>query len=171
MVLRVSVIFVFLYCCTVSKLNAQIYLQLEKANTTKVIKFSTGDRVFFRTARYGDEWQSGNIYRILPEEKALVFDDRITYLQDITHFKYYRAWPNGIGTNLMRFSGAWFVFAGIIEGGTALGVLESNYRFGADTAIIGGTAFLTGFLTKKIWATAVRKMNDRNRLRIIDLNP
>jgi hypothetical protein len=71
----------------------------------------------------------------------------------------------------MRFGAAWFVFAGIIEGGRSFGVLETNYKFGTDTAIIGGTALLTGFLTKKIWGTAIKKMNDRNRLRIIDLNP
>lgn len=151
--------------------DSQMYLQLERANSIKVIKFAPGDKIFFRTSKFGDSWQQGNIYRILPEENALVFDDRITYLKDITHFKYYRAWPNGIGTNLMRFGAAWFVFAGIIEGGRSLGVLDTNYKFGTDTAIVGGTALLTGFLTKKIWATAIKKMNDKNRLRIIDLNP
>lgn len=149
--------------------TAQIYLQLEKANSTTVHKYSAGEKILFKTIDYPEYWQNGEIYRILPEEKALVFDDRITYLKDISHFRYYRKWPNGIGTNVMRFGAAWFVFAGIIEGGRSIGVLETNYTFGTDTAIIGGTALLGGFLTKTIWGTATKTINNNNRLVIIDL--
>lgn len=150
-------------------MSGQIFLQFEKANSTTVLKYGIGEKIQFKTIAYPEYWQNGKIYRILPEEKALVFDDRITYLKDISHFKYYRKWPNGVGTNLMRFGAAWFVFAGIIEGGRSTGVLDTTYEFGADTAIIGGTALLGGFLTKTIWGTANKTINDNNRLRIIDL--
>lgn len=155
--------------CGIYTVDAQIFLQLEKANTPDVKKYSAGDRIYFKTAVYSKYWQRGNIVQIIPEDNALVFEDRITYVQDITYFKYFRTWPNAIGSNLMRFGAVWFVFAGIIEGGRASGVLDTQYKFGADTAIIGGSALLSGFLMRKLWAVSVKKMNDRNRLRIIDL--
>lgn len=147
----------------------QIFFQLERSGTTNVQRYAAGDRIVFKTKDYPDAWQKNKIFRILPEDNALVFDDRITYLQDITYFKYYRPWPNGIGTNLMRFGGAWFLFAGIIEGGRELGVLDTRYTFGTDTAVIGGTALLSGFLIKKLWGVSVKKINSKNRVRIIDL--
>lgn len=160
---------VFALIVSSTQISAQLFLQLEKSNSTTVHKYGIGEKIHFKTIDYPEYWQNGKIYRILPEEKALVFDDRITYLKEISHFKYYRKWPNGIGVNLMRFGAAWFVFAGIIEGGRSTGVLDTSYEFGTDTAIIGGTALIGGFLTKAIWGTATKTINDSNRLRIIDL--
>jgi hypothetical protein len=160
--------YVFLFF-GVTHAHGQIYLQYEKANSTKVTKYGPGQQITFKTIQYPEYWLKGEIYKILPDEKALVFDDRITYLKDITHFRYYRTWPKAIGTNLMRFGAAWFLFAGIIEGGSAIGVLETNYKFGTDTAIIGGTALIGGFLTRSLWGTATKPINGHNRLIIIDL--
>ena len=150
-------------------LKGQIYLQLEKSNSTKVIKYGAGQQIYFKTIEFPEYWQNGKIYRIVPEEKSIVFDDRITYLHEISDFRYFRRWPNAIGTNLMRFGVSWFAFAGLIEGLSALELIDSPYRFGTDTAIIGGVAIASGYLTKKLFTTATKKINGRNRLRIIDL--
>lgn len=166
--LRVTV-FLILVNLTFTPVDGQVFLQLEKANVPTVRKYAAGDKIYFMSTVYPKKWQSGRIVQILPEDNAVVFDDRITYLRDITHFKYYRPWPNAIGTNLMRFGVAWFVFAGIIEGGRATGVLDTQYKFGTDTAVIGASAILGGFLIKSVWAASVKKMNNRNRLRIIDI--
>lgn len=149
--------------------DSQIFLQLEKANSTKVIKYSSGDQIYFKSIEYPEYWQDGKIYRIIPEEKSVVFGDRITYLKDITSFRYYRRWPQAIGNNLMRFGVSWFAFAGLIEGLSELELIDSPYRFGTDTAIIGASAIASGYLTKKLFTVVTKKMNDRNRLRIIDL--
>ena len=150
---------------------SQVYFQFERAHSLTVRKYGPGDVIEFKSMLYPDYWQKGKIIQILPNENAIVFEDRISYLRDFTHFKYYRPWPNGIGTNLMRFSGAWILFAGVIEGGRSIGVLETNYKFGTDTAFIGITAFLSGFLLKKIWGVSINRLNNKNRVRIVDIRP
>lgn len=149
--------------------EAQLYFQLERAGSLKVRKYSPGDPISFQTRKIPDEWQSGTILEILPREEALVFDDRITYIADINRFRYKRPWPNVIGASLFRFGIAWFVFAGIIEGGRRAGVLDTNYSFGTDTAIIGASAISSGFLIRELWAEAVLDIGTRHRVRIIDL--
>lgn len=152
-----------------SCLSGQLYFQLEKAGSLKVKKYSVGNEINFKTTKIPDEWQKGTIVEILPADGALVFDDRISYLRDFSYFRYKRPWPNGIGISLFRFGIAWMVFAGIIEGGRRLGVLDTQYEFGTDTAIIGGSSMLSGFLIKQLWSEAIIKINERNRVRIIDL--
>ncbi len=149
--------------------HAQIYLQLERAGTVKVRKYASGEYITFKSTEHPEYWQHGPIYKILPEEKSVVFADRITYLRDISHFRYKRSWPQAIGNNLMVFGISWFGFAGLIELTSELDLIDSPYRFGTDTAIIGGTALVTGFLTKRLFTTVTKKINKRNRLRIIDL--
>jgi len=61
------------------------------------------------------------------------------------------------------------VMGGLIEGLTAANLIESNYRFGTDTAVIGATAAITGYLTQKLWSKAIKKLNKRKRVRIIDI--
>lgn len=148
-----------------------VYLQLERANTTKVKRFYSGDKIFFKTMDLPDQWQQGRIFQVLPRENALVFDDRITYLEDITDFKYYRTWPRSISFVMTRFGAGWLLFGGVIEGGRAAGVLDTQYKFGWDTAFIGVGSVLTGILINRLWSVSKKKMNDRNRLRIIDIRP
>ena len=69
----------------------------------------------------------------------------------------------------MRFGISWFAFAGLLTGLNEVGALENSFNFGTDTAIIGGSALVTGYLTKKLFATVTRKLNGKNRLRIVDL--
>ena len=161
--------FISISILPIEKIQSQVYLQLEKANSLKTWKYQKGEKITFQTKFHPGYWQSQAIYEILPEDDAVFFGDRIVHISDFTKFQFERPFVNGLGTNVMRFGVAWFVFAGIIEGGTAIGVLETDYRFGTDTAIIGGTAILGGFLTKILWGKSVRPMNGNNRLRIIDV--
>ena len=149
--------------------QAQVFLQLERAGSLKVKKYPAGADIKFKTSAYPDYWQNGRIYQILPEEQSVVFSDRITYLKDYTHFRYQRGWPNAIGTNLTRFGVSWFAFAGLLAGLNEFGVLENEFNFGRDTVIVGGTALVTGYLTKRLFTTVTRHINGKNRLRIIDL--
>ena len=150
-------------------LDGQVFFQLERANTTKVKRYSIGDVITFRTDEYNEHWLTGKIVNILPDDNALVFYDKIMYLDEMTHFRYQRDWARITGNTLMRFGVAWLSFAGIIEGLRRLDAIETQYEFGTDTAIIGLSALTTGFLTKKLWQTAMVKLNNRNRVRILDI--
>ncbi len=162
------IFFLFLILCS-KGISGQIYLQLEKANSLNVRRYSAGDHITFRTSEFGENWLDGHIHQILPKEDALVFYDKIVYLPEVTHFQYTRPWLHGLGANTMRFGAAWLTFATTIEGLRRLDAIDTQYEFGVDTAVIGLTAVATGFLVQKIWGRAVKKMNSRNRLRIIDV--
>ena len=149
-------------------LSAQVYFQFEQANKIRAKKYSAGDQVTFRTNEFGENWLTKNIIEILPEDNALVFYDQITYLDEMTHFRYRRPWADIAGTNLMRFGVSWIAFGGVIEGLRQLDAIDTGYEFGVDTAVIGLSSIATGFLTKKLWARATKKLNERNRVRIID---
>lgn len=153
---------------TLDSLSAQLYFQFEEAFTTDVRKYQVGDIIEFRTKQF-QGWQQGSISQILPEDNALLFEDRITHLEDFTHFKYTRPAAVAVGTTLELFGASWLLIGGAIEGLRGVGAIETQYEFGWDTAIIGVTSMATGFLTRKLWGKAVKKMNDRNRVRIIDL--
>ncbi len=148
----------------------QVYFQLERAEITKVWRFSTGEELEFRTDDI-DGWQRGIITQILPEAQTLVFDDAIVPLDEISHLKIKQPWAKAMGQTVMLFGSAWLVMGGTIEGLRSIDVIETDYVFGWDTAAIGVTAFVSGFLTQHFLGKVVRKINKRNRVRIIDLRP
>ncbi len=152
-----------------TSLNSQIFFQFEQANSLKVRKYPMGAMISYQTSLYPGEWQEGEIMDINVDKQSLVFDDRVTYLREMTYLRYERPWAIGVGTSLFVFGGSWLAFGGAIEGLRSINAIETNYVFGWDTAIIGGTSLATGYLTRKLWGTAVKKLNDRKRVRIIDL--
>lgn len=154
---------------SIADTNAQIYFQYEQANTLKVRKYQAGDIITFRLKQFGKEWISDDILQLVPEDNTVVFYDQIVQLDEFTHFQYDRPWANTVGTSLMTFGGSWLIFGGAIEGLRRLDAIDTNYEFGTDTAIIGLSTIVTGYLTKKLWSKALKKMNKRNRVRIIDL--
>lgn len=149
--------------------DAQIYFQYEQANTLKVRKYQAGDIITFRLKQFGKEWISDDILQLVPEDNTVVFYDQIVQLDEFTHFQYERPWANTVGTSLMTFGGSWLIFGGAIEGLRRIDAIDTNYEFGTDTAIIGLSTILTGYLTRKLWSRAQKKMNKRNRVRIIDV--
>lgn len=149
--------------------DAQIFFQYEQANSLKVRKYQAGDIIKFRLKQFGEEWITDDIRQIVPEDNTLVFYDQIIQLDEITHFQYDRPWANSVGTSLMTFGTSWLVFGGAIEGLRSIDAIETDYKFGTDTAIIGVSTILTGYLTKKLWSKAIKKMNKKNRVRIVDV--
>ena len=149
--------------------DAQIFFQYEQANSLKVRKYQAGDIIKFRLKQFGEEWITDDIIQIVPEDNTLVFYDQIIQLDEITHFQYNRPWANSVGTSLMTFGTSWLVFGGAIEGLRSIDAIETDYKFGTDTAIIGVSTILTGYLTKKLWSKAIKKINKKNRVRIVDV--
>jgi hypothetical protein len=164
-------VWVFFGILLVTQLDAQVYLQLERAHSLRLKKFFPGEKIEFKTQDIPDYWQSGVIIDILPTDRSLVFTDRITQIEEISYFRFERNWPKPVSFTLTAFGISWLAFGGVIEGGRSLGVLDTEYTFGWDTALIGAGSLVSGLLIRKIWSLSVRKMNDRNRLRIIDLRP
>jgi hypothetical protein len=108
---------------------SQIYFQFEQANTVDVKKYGLGETIDFKTKKY-EGWQRGTISNILPEDGALIFPDRITYVDDITYFKFKRPVVNTLGTTVQYFGASWLVMGGAIEGLNRIGALETQYEFG-----------------------------------------
>ena len=163
----------FLFCCSivfsVVPLHSQLFFQFEQANKIKTKRYSAGDKIMFRTGEFGENWLTDEIIQILPEDNALVFYDRITYLDEMTHFQYNRPWAKITGGTLLRFGASWLVFGGAIEGLRRIDALETDYEFGTDTLMIGLGSMATGYLINRLWGKAIKKINDRNRVRIIDV--
>ena len=167
--LILTLLFAFLKI-TLSNVEAQVFFQLEKANTTNVKRYQIGDDVIYRTSEFSNSWINGRLIDILPKDNAIVFYDKITHLDEITHVKYERSWAKTSGNTLTQFGIAWLSFAGIIEGLRQLDAIDTQYEFGTDTAIIGMTSIASGLIIKHIWQTASVKLNKKNRVRIIDVN-
>lgn len=151
------------------EIRGQLYFQFEQAHKIKTKRYTVGDKIQFRTSEFGENWLTDEIIQILPEENALVFYDRITYLEDMTHFQYTRPWAKITGGTLMRFGASWLLFGGAIEGLRRIDAIDTEYEFGTDTLIIGLSSFFTGYLTNQLWGKAIKKINQRNRVRIIDI--
>lgn len=160
---------IYAICGTSINLDAQIYFQYEQAESIDVKRWSAGDKILFRQNRFGNEWVSERIVEILPESNSMLLQDQILHLDDITYIRYNRPLPNTIGKTLTYFGVSWLTMGGLIEGLAEINAIETQYRFGVDTAIIGASSILTGYLTQKLWSKATKKLNKRRRVRIIDL--
>jgi len=149
--------------------QAQIYFQYEQSGTLDVKRWTAGDKILFRQKRFGDEWVSDRILQILPEDNALLFNDQIVHLDEISYIQYPRPVPNILGKTLTYFGASWLVLGGTLHGLTELNLLESGFQFGTDTALIGATSIATGYLMQKLWSKAIKKINANKRVRIVDL--
>ncbi len=156
-------------CLFLPSLSGQVFFQFEQAHKIKAKKYTEGDKITFRTEQFGEVWLSDKIIQIIPADNALIFYDRITYLDELTYFQYRRPWAQVTGTNLMRFGGSWLIFGGAIEGLRRIEAIDTEYEFGTDTAIIGLSSILSGYLINKLWGRAIKKINSKNRVRIIDV--
>ncbi len=164
-----SCFLILLFALISSPSEGQIFFQYEQANSLKVQKYQAGDIITFRLKQFGDEWITDDILQIVPEDNSLVFYDQIVQLDEFTHFQYDRPWAKLTGTSLMTFGASWLIFGGAIEGLRRIDAIDTQYEFGTDTAIIGISTIVTGYLTQKLWGKAIKKMNKRNRVRIVDV--
>ena len=144
-------LFFLLAFSTPCDVSGQLYFQLENAFTTDVKRYSIGDALQYRTKEFEENWLTDKIVRILPQDDALVFYDKIIYLDEITHVRYNQPWANGLGTSLMGFGIGWLSYGGAIEGLRGIGAIETQYEFGWDTAIIGASSLVSGYLIKNSW--------------------
>jgi len=147
------------------ELHSQIYLQLERANSTETIKFYEGDYLQFKLKEYPKTWRNEEILVIKPEENIIVFEDNFYHIEDLHSIRLSKKWAKSVGTKMMLFSASWFVFGGI--GTLASG--EGGYKMSEREIIIGGLFASVGYFIRTVFSKKKIKLNKWKRLRIIDL--
>lgn len=147
-------------------LRSQKVLLLEKYGQDKAQRLSRGDALTFRME--GDNfWQSGVITELRPDIQAIVMNERFVLIEEIEVLRLSGSGLlNYMGLSFMTFGVGWSAFA--LVGYATDGNPETAYS-GFD-ATVSATAIASGFLLRKLFARKKLKMNERNRLRIVDLS-
>lgn len=149
---------------------AQKFIQLELPGDPIANKYFEGSSIAYKLVDYPDEYFNKVINRIDVENKLLVFDDGFIEVADITHIRRFRPWAKALGYSLNAFGVVWLGYG-------ALGAVfaeddgfgNEGTRFGWDTAIIGGTALLTGWIMRKWLYKKDYKLGKHARLRMLDI--
>ncbi len=155
-----TLLFCFLLFQTV---DAQIYLQLEKANDPISKKFARGSIMDIKTKSDQENWIRISLSDVLYPEQLIVFNNGFEKIEDITHIRLYNNWAKHLGEQISRFSIAWILYGGVAN-------VAFDSEFGTPEIIIGVAAFLTGWMIKKFWYKKTYSMGNVHRLRIVDLN-
>lgn len=155
----VSCLFVF------STLSSQIYLQLERANNPKSLKFYENELLEFTLKEYPKTWRYETILAIKPDANTIVFEDNFYNINEIHSIRLRKQWATSIGTNLLYASAAWFTYG-------AIGSLTSGsqgYKMSSDEILIGVGAATIGYFIRTVLSKKKIKLNSRKRLRIMDI--
>ncbi|PHI19625.1 hypothetical protein CEQ90_12190 [Lewinellaceae bacterium SD302] len=149
-----------------SLLYGQRVLLLEKAGQNQSQKLYEGDGLTFRMK--GDNfYQEGMISELRPDIQAMVINDRFILLNEVESLRFEGSGIlNYAGLSLMTFGVGWSLFAA--AGYAVDGNPETSYS-GFDLTV-SATSFATGFLLRKLFARRRFKLNDRKRLRVVDLS-
>lgn len=149
--------------------NSQIFLQIEKFNSPKTIKFVEGDQFEFRLHAYPKTWRTGVLEQILIEEETIVLDGDFFQLDELKDIRIYRPWANTLGRSLIQFSVAWFGYALILDAFNIESLFGEDFSIGPDTLIIGGSAFGLGIFIRKVFGRKKFKLGRNSRLRLVDI--
>ncbi len=143
-------------------LSAQVYLQLELVNDPQARKYTIGDEITYKTSYMGDIWVTGQIKDILIEDNALVLSNELLSLEHVTYFRTYRKSLLYLTGMLKSFGILWTGY------GTVLSALQRPGITWGQTLSVGIGTFATGYILQKLFYKVPIKLNDNNRLRIVD---
>ncbi len=144
--------------------KTQVVLYMEIMTEDKPIKYYEGQNLMYKSNAFPEDWQTIKIERIMDDEKIILYDGGMIKLTDITEIRRTRSWANVVGYMLQTFGVAWFAFGGVAHFGT------DSFDFGVDTAVIGGTAIVSGWLIRKLFKFKKYKIGKKVRLKILDLS-
>ena len=142
---------------------SQVFLQLERYNNPKSIKFYEGDKLEFRLKEFPDTWRSGMIIDLKPEEQLVLFQETYYHINDFSELRLRYPAVKSIGNKLMQFSGAWYLYGGIAS------LASSEYGMSKKEILLGGSVAALGFLTKKLFYKKRVKLGNKKRLRVMDI--
>lgn len=157
--MRVVILMLLIFSCIVC--SAQVYVQLEIFNDPKALKYSVGDKITYKTIYDPGKWNKGRIDQILIEENTIVLNNAILRLEDATGFMLYRNSVKYVSGTLQTFGVIW-----LVQGALAA-TFGENTPWSRVLGISGG-AYAGGWLFRKLFYKIPIKLNDKNRLRIID---
>lgn len=75
MLCRFLVLILFLCLGGPSNIKGQVYLQIEKINSTDLIRYFPGQSLLYSTKEYPDTWRKSKILKIFPEDQILILED------------------------------------------------------------------------------------------------
>lgn len=155
--LFVAVVFLF-----PSLAPAQKFIQLEKTNRAKVEKFYAGQELTFRLKGDAD-WYTEKITDVQMDSQRVAFELLRARVSDFDAIRL--EYPG-----ILRNSGRAFMVFGAAWGGYSLiGAAFDDYQLTAGTAIVTGTGLLSGFILHQIFKNRDVKLNERKRLRAIEV--
>ncbi len=149
---------------------AQKFIQLELPGDPIASKYFEGSSIAYKLKDYPDEYFHKVIKQINIENELLVFDDGFIEVADITHIRRFRPWAKALGYSLSTFGAVWITYGGLAHVfADDDGFGNEGTRFGWDTAIIGGTAILTGWIMRKWLYKKDYKLGKYASLRMLDI--
>jgi hypothetical protein len=141
-------------------LTAQKFIQVEKSNSTKTVKWYIGNEINIQLEGEEDNWRKYVIQDIDYENKTIEFPTGKIALSKIAKVRTEIGLTQKIGNTLMTFGLA----------ATAIdGISIAINRGGGFFIIVGPISFVTGWLIKKLFKYKTYKMSKDIRLRAMDL--
>jgi len=156
---------------TVEYVSAQKFIQLELPGDPIATKYFEGSVISFKSVDYPDEFFDKRIDKIDIENELLVFEDGLIEVKSITHIRRYRPWAKALGYSLNTFGAVWLGYGALAE---VFAQDQDDPRaegngFGWDTAIIGATAIVSGYVLRKWLYKKDYKIGKYARLRMLDI--
>lgn len=140
----------------------QKFIQLELPGDPIALKYYEGMSISYKLSDYPDDWFSNVIREIKVDNEILVFEDGYITMGEITHIRRYRDWAKAIGYALNTFGVVWLTYGGLAHA-------FSDFEFGIDTAVIGGSALIGGWILRKWLYKKDYKLGKHARLRMLDI--
>ncbi|TNE48819.1 MAG: hypothetical protein EP344_18455 [Bacteroidetes bacterium] len=148
--------------CLASQLPAQKFIQLEKANRAKTIKFYVGQDLTYRL-KGQTEWATALITDVQMDSQLIALNWKTMPVSNIEAIRLqHSGFVRSLGPMLMLFGASWV-------GYSVVGAVFYDDPLTASTAIVSGTSIATGYLLHRIFKHKTIRMRERRRLRAVEI--
>lgn len=144
-------------------LICQVFLQLERPNNPKSIKFQRGEILEYQLFEYPGVWKKHELLDFKADEQLVILDDQFYKTSDFSYVRLEYPVVRGLGTRLMQFSAAWYAYGGIAT------VASDGYTMGSQEILLGAGVALTGFIMRSFLYRRKVWLGKNKRLRVMDL--
>jgi len=142
-------------------LSAQKFIQIEQSRDAENFRITEGDMMEFKTKAFQDEWQKGRVEKILMEDQAIIFSDRMISVSEITHVRIYRPLPDIAGKFFLLFGASWLVY-GLVA------LIFGLPNVVPQDLLIGLVSLAIGWLVSRFSKRTFR-IGKQSRIRLIDI--
>jgi hypothetical protein len=155
-----------LFCLLILLMSVNIYaqkiLKLDTPKDPSRMVFRIGSVITFQLDGEKDIWYSDRILDFDTDKGWLIFETWRAHVGDISAVKRQRGGFIQRLPIMLKVFGVSAVFFGTVGRLTTCNNCD-------QAVIVGGSSFLIGWLLGKIFKPKVYKINDRNKLRLLDL--